>query len=249
MTATGAIGGGTYKWEFKARFRRRAFGWQSQPAIQRVKQAVTEIKKVAKKDATLAGEGAVALIERLSPALEQVDGSSGAIGTAVNNSIDTLAPIVTAAPVDAKRREAWLERLYEAHAADLVPYIERLGEHWGDLCGSDELASAWADRLLEATKLSLSPDKSVRQHFRGTSACLSALFRARRFGELIELLNVDTLWDYKAWAARALAASGKKAEALRYAQTCRSRWVSEDEQIDAFCEEIRGFSSGSEEER
>jgi hypothetical protein len=35
-----------HKWEFKARFRRHAFGWKSQPAIQRVKQAVAEIKKV-----------------------------------------------------------------------------------------------------------------------------------------------------------------------------------------------------------
>jgi hypothetical protein len=29
-----------HKWEFKARFRHHAFGWKSQPAIQRVKQAV-----------------------------------------------------------------------------------------------------------------------------------------------------------------------------------------------------------------
>jgi hypothetical protein len=41
-------------WEFKPRFRRRAFGWRSQPAIQRVKEAVAEIKKVARTDAALA---------------------------------------------------------------------------------------------------------------------------------------------------------------------------------------------------
>jgi hypothetical protein len=34
-----------HKWEFKARFRRHAFGWKSQPAITRVKPAVAEIKK------------------------------------------------------------------------------------------------------------------------------------------------------------------------------------------------------------
>jgi len=33
-----------HKWEFKARFRRHAFGWKSQPAITRIKQAVAEIK-------------------------------------------------------------------------------------------------------------------------------------------------------------------------------------------------------------
>jgi len=36
MTAKGA----SYRWQFEARFRRRAFGWKSQPAIRRVKEAV-----------------------------------------------------------------------------------------------------------------------------------------------------------------------------------------------------------------
>jgi hypothetical protein len=32
-----------HKWEFKVRLRRHAFGWKSQPAITRVKQAVSKI--------------------------------------------------------------------------------------------------------------------------------------------------------------------------------------------------------------
>jgi len=72
-----------HRWEFKSRFRRGAFGWKSRPAIARVKQAVAEIKMAAKRGPVLAGEGAVAFLERLSPALEHVDSSSGAIGTAV----------------------------------------------------------------------------------------------------------------------------------------------------------------------
>jgi hypothetical protein len=99
-----------HKWEFKARFRRHAFGWKSQPAITRVKQAVAEIKKVAKKEPALAAEGAVTLLERLSPALERVDSSSGSIGTAVGNVIAELVPIIVSAPVDAKTREAWTVR-------------------------------------------------------------------------------------------------------------------------------------------
>ncbi len=71
-----------HQWEFKSRFRRHAFGWRSQPAIQRINQAVSEIKKIARRDPSLAGEGAVLLLERISPALENVDSSSGAIGTA-----------------------------------------------------------------------------------------------------------------------------------------------------------------------
>ena len=130
-------------WEFKPRFRRRAFGWRSQPAIQRVKEAVAEIKKVARTDAALAAEGAVGFIERLSPALENVDSSSGAIGSAVNNAIATLVPLVAAAPADANTRAKWLERLFEAHAEDQIPYIESLADHWGELCASKDVASEW----------------------------------------------------------------------------------------------------------
>jgi hypothetical protein len=33
-----------HTWTFKRRFRRHAFGWRSQPAIGRIKEAVSEIK-------------------------------------------------------------------------------------------------------------------------------------------------------------------------------------------------------------
>ncbi|MEO8798385.1 MAG: hypothetical protein ABI551_10900, partial [Polyangiaceae bacterium] len=71
----------------------------------------------------------------------------------------------------------------------------------------------------------------------GTSACLSALYGAGRFDELIDLLRVDTIWPYKQWAVRALAAKGQKTEALRYAEACRSPWAS-DHEVDSICEEI-----------
>jgi hypothetical protein len=232
MTTTQA-----HKWEWKARFRRHAFGWRSQPAITRVKQAVAEIKKVAKKDPVLAAEGAVVFLERVSPALEHVDSSSGSIGTAVNNAIAALVPIVANAPVAATTREAWLERLFAAHQADDVPYIEQLDDHWGELCASREVASAWADRLIGITRMALRPDRSPGEHFHGTSACLAALYHAGRFDELIELLRVDTIWPYKQWAVKAMAAAGNTAEALRYAEACRSPWAS-DHGIDTVCEEI-----------
>ncbi len=76
-----------HEWEFRPRFRARAFGWKSQPAIQRVEEAVAEIKRVARKDKALAAESAVLFLEKVSPALERVDSSPGAIGTAVNNAI------------------------------------------------------------------------------------------------------------------------------------------------------------------
>jgi hypothetical protein len=231
-----------HTWEFKARFRRHAFGWKSQPAITRIKQAVSEIKKVAKRDPALAAEGTLTFLERLSPALERVDSSSGSIGTAVSNALAELVPIIASAPADAKTRNAWLERLFEAHQADQMPYIEQLADHWGALCATKEIASAWADRLIGITRMALSPDKGVRGHFHGTSACLSALYRAERFDELIDLLRADTIWPYKQWAVRAMAASGQLTEALRYAESCRSPWAS-DYEVDAVCEEIL-LSSG-----
>jgi hypothetical protein len=228
----------THKWEFKARFRRHAFGWRSQPAIQRVKQAVSEIKRFARTDPPLAADGAVAFIERLSPALEHVDSSSGAIGTAVNNAIAELVPLIAGAPADAATRATWLERLWEAHAADEIPYIERLADYWGELCASKQVASEWADRLVGITRMALSPDPNLRGHFHGTSACLSALYRAERYQEIVELASGDRIiWPYKRWAVRALAAMGKKAEAIKYAESCRSPWAS-DADIDALCEEI-----------
>jgi hypothetical protein len=225
------------KWEFKPRFRRHAFGWKSQPAVQRVKQAVGEIRKVARQNPVLAADGAVTFLERISPALEQVDSSSGAIGTAVNHAIDALIPIIAGAPADSQTRAAWLERLWDAHAEDDIPYIESLGDHWGELCGSPEVASRWADRVLDITRLALSPDKDVRGHFHGTSACLSALYRAGRYAEIVELVEVDVIWPYKRWAVKALAAMGKGDKAIRYAESCRSPWAS-DLDIDGLCEAI-----------
>lgn len=212
-----------HKWEFKPRFRRHAFGWKSQPAIVRVRQAVAEIKKVARKDPALAAEGAIALIERLSPALEQVDSSSGAIGSAVNAAIAELVPIIAGAHVDAKTREAWLERLWEAYQNDGIPYIESLGDHWGTLCASKEVASAWADRLSATVRMAWSPDPKLRGFFKGTSNCLSALCAAERYDDVLELLELapHKFWHDRQYGVKALAAQGKKAEAIRYAESGR----------------------------
>lgn len=210
--------------------------------MQRIKEALTEIQQVAKAEPCVAAEGAVALIERLSPALEHVDSSSGAIGSMVNHAIAELSPLIGTAPADAGTREAWLERLFDAHAADEIPYIESLAEHWGELCGSKELASRWADQLISTTKKALSKDKDVRGTFHGTTMCLSALLRAERFDELIDLLREEDFWHYKVWAVRALVAQGKKNDALRLAESCRSPWAN-DFQIDRTCEEIL-LSSG-----
>ena len=183
-----------HSWRFKTRFRRHAFGWKSQPAITRLQEALSEIKQVARLEPVLAAEGAIALLERISPALEHVDSSSGAIGSAVNRTIAELVPVIAGAPADARTRAAWLDRLFEAHAADQIPYIEQLAEYWGELCGSRELASEWADRLIDHHAPGALAGQVTRGYFHGTSACLSALFTAGRYEELIELVKNDVLW-------------------------------------------------------
>ena len=217
-----------HKWQFPTRIRPKAFSWKSSRlAVQRIKEAVAEISGVARHDAILAAEGGVRLIERLSPALEQVDSSSGALGSAVNGAIEALVPLIAAAPVAIKAREKWLDRLYKAHEMDGVPYIECLTDHWGELCATQALASDWADKLIEITRLALSPDKSLRGHYHGTTACLDALLHARRYAELYEVLQSEKFWSYKRWAVKALAAEGKADEAMQLAESSRGPWTSD----------------------
>jgi hypothetical protein len=218
-----APAGTRHKWTFASRFRRHAFGWRSQPAIARVREAVSEIRVVARHDTLLAAEGAVLLIERLSPALENVDSSSGAIGSAVNQAIDALAQIIASAPADAKTRDRWLERLWDAYQADRIPYIEALGDYWGDLCGSPAVAGRWADELIGLCRLAFSPDPNVRGYFHGATVCLSALMAAGRHQEILDLLAIDprVIWHYRQYGVKAFAAMGRPADAVRYAEEGR----------------------------
>ena len=180
----------SHKWTFRSRFRRHAFGWRSQPAMKRIKEAVSEIKKAARKDPLLGAEGAVLLLEKLSPAIEQVDSSSGAIGTAVNNAIETLVPIIAGAPADDVLRDKWMERLWRAVEEDEMPYIELLPDYWGELCVTAKRASHWVDEFIDMVRMVWSPNPELRGYFKGTAACLSGLLKAGRNDEILALLEL-----------------------------------------------------------
>jgi hypothetical protein len=47
---------------------------------------------------------AALFLEKVSPALEHVDSSSGAIGNTVNRGSEELVPVIAAAPADLARR-------------------------------------------------------------------------------------------------------------------------------------------------
>ena len=239
-----------HEWAFTARFRSGAFGWRgSQLACRRVKEAVSEIQNVARKDPLPGAEGAIRLMEKLWPALQHVDSSSGALGTAVYNAMVVLVDVVSDAPADRKTRSKWLDRLWEAFNDDGVGYLDVLGERWGDVCGSPETASDWADQLLPVLKISWQErTKGSFSYFRGTTACLSCLLAAGRHRELLDLIESAPYisWDYRKYGVRALVAMGKKAGAIQYAEASRGR-NDDPTAIGRACEEIL-LSSGLHEE-
>lgn len=209
-----------HPWAFRARFRRTAFGWKgTKLAIERIHEALAEIRAVARHDPASAAEGAVLFLEKLSPALNQIDSSSGALGNATYSAVQELVPIISSAPVDAAVRMKWLDRLFDAIQDDDPPYIEHLGDHWGDLCATPELASVWADKLLPTQRsVLLERKRGTYAFFSGTTLCYSALFKASRHDELLELLAMDPrpIWQYLVWGARVLSARGQVDEAIAY---------------------------------
>ena len=230
----------TSPWAFRTRFRRGAFGWKgSQLAISRINEALTEIRAVARHDTACAAEGAVLLLEKLSPALCQIDSSSGALGNATYATVQELAPLISHAPVSAKVRQKWLDRLFEAIQEDDPPYIEALGDHWGDLCATKDLASAWADQLLPTLKNVLRDRKrGTYAFFSGTTLCYSALFKAERHDQILDLLDMDPhpIWPYLVWGAKVLATRGQIDEAIAYLRV-RAGSTTSETSIARFAEE------------
>jgi hypothetical protein len=89
-----------HKWRFPSHIRPNVFSWKSSSsAISRIREALAEISAVARTDPAAAAEGAIRLIERISPALAHVDSSSGALGSAVNGAIEVLVSMVSTANV------------------------------------------------------------------------------------------------------------------------------------------------------
>jgi hypothetical protein len=165
----------------------------------------------------------VIFIEKLSPALEQVDSSSGSLGTTVNRAIDILVPIIAKSHVDKRIRQQWLERLWEAVENDGMTYIESLVEHWGELCVTAEVSSTWADRFIPLVEHIWSQNASGYGFYKGTTACMASLYSAGRYEQLLSLLEKAPFkwWHDRRWGVKALSAMGKKAEALSYAEGAR----------------------------
>jgi hypothetical protein len=228
-----------HPWQFKPRLRSRAFGWRgSHLACQRLKEAVTEIKKFAKTDPVTAGDGVVSLVERIWPAFQDIDTSSGALGGTVYWTQQELLPILIEAPADRKTRDKWLDRLWQAVEEDGVSYLSPVEDRWGDLCCSREVASYWADQLIGLLRTAWS-DPRPGNYVRGTSVCLSSLLAAGRHQELLEVLALQRFpfWHDRKFGVQALLSHGRTDDALAYAEA--SRGLNQpDPAIDAACEKI-----------
>lgn len=221
----------TFTWAFRARFRRNAYGWKgSKLAISRINEALSEIRAVMRNDPALAAEGAVLLLTILSPALSDIDSSSGVLGNAVNSAIDTLVPIIVQAPVTTAQRQKWLTKLHVALVNEDIPYIESLGEYWGELCADPELASKWADELLPMVRLVIADRvRGAFAYYKGTEPCLSALFHAKRHDELLQLLDSEPrpyYGDVK-WGAKVFIARGQIDEGLAYWRKLGGNYIQE----------------------
>ena len=66
-------------------------------------------------------------------------------------------------------------------------------------------------------------DLTLRGFFPGTTNCLSALLAAGRYEDILGLLEMkpDPIWHYRQYGVKALAAMGRPAESLRYADEGR----------------------------
>ena len=192
---------------------------------------------MARVDPVIAGDGVVCLMERIWPAFEHIDTSSGALGSAVNWTQGELLPIVIDAPADRKTRDQWLDRLWQAIQDDGVDYLSMVQDRWGELCGSREVASSWADELLALLRAAWSDPRW--NYVRGTCLCLSSLVAAGRGRELLEVLALERFpyWPHRQFGVQALMAEGRIDEALAYAEA--SRGLNQpDSAIDAACERI-----------
>jgi hypothetical protein len=239
-----------HKWQFTACFRTGAYGWQGTAlATKRMKEAVSEIKKVARTDSALAGQGAIGLLCRLYPACDHIDGSSGSLGTALHRTVAALIPILIQADWDMNTRGRLLEDLYETVCNDGWSILSQVEDRWGEICVYSALANFWADRLVPLLKEVWSGED--RGHVTGDGICLSCLLYTQRYEELRELIALDRFkfWSNARFWAEALARQGKTDEAIAYAESVRDFHEGryDNHSIDDFCEKTLLVAGRAEE--
>jgi hypothetical protein len=95
-----------------------------------------------------------------------------------------------------------------------VNYLWIVEDRWGELCGSREVASHWADRLVGLLRTPWS-DERPGSYVQGTSVCLSSLVAAGR--QLLALRRFPFWHDCK-FGVHVLLAQGRIDDALAFAE-------------------------------
>ena len=116
-----------HTWAFTRYLRAGVYKWNGTAiASKRIKAAISEIKKVAKKDPVLAAEGAVKFIEKCWVAIEHIDSSSGVIGNAVNNALYEVAEVISSADLPSKDRLKLTERIWDCWQEEGYGYLLKM---------------------------------------------------------------------------------------------------------------------------
>jgi hypothetical protein len=205
-----------HNWEFTKYFRANVYGWKGTAlASKRIKDAVKEIKSVAQKEPVTAAEGAVLFIEKCWRAIEHIDSSSGAIGTAVNNALIEMVQIIHDAPLAIQERQKLTERIWESWQEEGYGYYDELSKRWVEICVKPEILIYWADNFLPIVKNVFSSD-TPGSYFKGSEPCLSCLFETGRYDELIEIIQSDPkpMFHYRKYFIKVIAARGDIEKAL-----------------------------------
>jgi hypothetical protein len=244
-------GKATHKWTFKPGMRAGVYRWNSSAkAIARLKSASVEIRAVARTHPITASAGVIALAQRIWPAFEHIDTSSGALGNAVGRTLEGLLPILIDAPADEKTRAKWLEQLRDAIMDDGVDYLLPIADHFGQIASFPALMNLHAERDLDMIKTAWS-DHDSYSHVTTATLTLSCLLEVGRYDALLALLERQKtlIWFYDKFGAEALLRQGRKDEALVYAEALlkddRRQWGHFE--ITQFCERIL-VGQGREEE-
>lgn len=232
----------THKWAFKAGMRTGAYSWKSSSkAIIRLKSAVSEIKAVNRTDQVAAAEGVISVAERIWPAFERIDTSSGALGGAVNRTIEKLIPILIAAPADEGTRAKWLDRLRQAIEDDGVDYLFPFSQRFGEISIFPKLLDQHADLDIDLIRHAWS-DWTQFSYVTSSTLTLSCLLEAGRYEDLTNLLALQKLrsWSDERFAAQALLRQGREDEALAFAGHMLedARQLYDQNDICKFCEDI-----------
>ena len=222
--------------------RAGAFGWRgSAKAIDRLNLAGSEIRAVNRADPVTAAEGVVVLAERIWPAFEHIDTSSGALGSAVRRTLENLVPVLIASPADELTRAHWLERLRQAILDDGVDYLAPISDRFGEIAAFPTLIRLHGYRDLDLIRQAWA-DHARFSHVATATLTLSCLLEAGRHDELLALVEVrkTRLWFDETFAAEALLRQGREEAALARAVGLldgdRQPWGRHE--IARFCEAI-----------